>query len=279
MKCRVCENTGIQEYSDIGYLCKKCNSISSFSKVSVEAYSSGNYAEYQASRLEKLYVRLNAIIRISGMIDKHYKTWLDVGCGKGHLLSYLSNKYLVSGVEPEDARAQVARSVIGHENVFDSFDNVKLSHDVISAFHVLEHLETPNELFEFISNNLTSHGIAIIEVPNKRSFQAFLANIYWPHWDKGIHRTHFSKDALIMLAEQNNLRIVKTQYFSLTEGVIGMLSAILRTKDLAVYTLLKRSWYLKFLLIPFLVFSLLLEFISSLFFFGGVIRIKLKREN
>jgi len=277
MKCRVCNKTSNTRIYDIGYYCEHCLSISSFSHVTPEAYSTGNYASYRISRFESFYIRINAFIRTHGFTHENHKSWLDIGCGKGTLLSFLKKRFSVSGIEPESSRAAIARSLIGKQNIYSSFEDITSEHDVISAYHVLEHFDVPNDLFVFIAANLNLNGVAIIEVPNMQSIQAKLSRRKWPHWDKGIHRTHFSRKGISSLADNNGLIIQKVRTFSLTEGVLGMLSTILCLEGLQVYSLLKKSVLMKLLIIPMLSLALVLEIIASLLKRGGVLRLQLIR--
>lgn len=277
MRCRVCNENCSDKVYDIGFRCYNCLSISSNSRVTPEVYSTGNYAAYRISKLERIYIRMSTFIRTFGMTKEEHKSWLDIGCGKGTLLFSLMRRFRVYGVEPESSRSDIAKSLIGNDRVYGSLDQVQFRLDVISAYHVLEHLDEPNDLFDFISSKLNHGGVAIIEVPNKGSLQAIISKAKWPHWDKGIHRTHFSSKGIALLANNNNLKIKKIRTFSLTEGVIGMLSTILYLEGLQVYTLIKKSVLMKVILLPMFFLALILEVLASLCRRGGVLRFKLVR--
>lgn len=277
MRCRVCNENCSVKVDDIGFKCYNCLSISSNSRFTPEVYRIGNYAAYRISKLERLYIRMSTFIRTHGMTKENHKSWLDIGCGKGTLLFVLMKRFRVSGVEPESSRSDIAKSLIGNDRVYASLDQVPFRFDIISAYHVLEHLDEPNDLFVFISSKLNRGGVAIIEVPNKDSLQAIISKANWPHWDKGIHRTHFSNKGISLLANNNNLKIQEIRTFSLTEGVIGMLSTILFLEGLQVYKLLKKSVLMKVILLPMLFLALILEILASLFRRGGVLRFKLVR--
>lgn len=114
------------------------------------------------------------------------KTWLDVGAGSGALLDRLSpltNAY--AAVEPQETAAQFLGE-LGHP-VYRRLEDVpEASYDVITLFHVLEHLSRPDEVLRQLSTRLTKNGRLVIEVPHARDFlidfidcPAFRAHTFW----------------------------------------------------------------------------------------------------
>lgn len=96
------------------------------------------------------------------------RRWLDVGSGCGGLLDHLACKAAkAAGVEPNAAQraAAVAR---GHA-VFPSVDELEGQvFDVISLFHVLEHLTDPVGMLRRLGDLLADGGLLIVEVPHAR---------------------------------------------------------------------------------------------------------------
>lgn len=90
---------------------------------------------------------------------------LDFGCGAGGFLlrarEYARN---VAGVEVENANRRFFED--SQLNVSASLDEVSGTYDVITLFHVLEHLPDPRAELTKISQKLNDGGRIIIEVPN-----------------------------------------------------------------------------------------------------------------
>jgi 2-polyprenyl-3-methyl-5-hydroxy-6-metoxy-1,4-benzoquinol methylase len=96
------------------------------------------------------------------------KKWLDFGCGLGGVLEEVKGQPAwAAGLEPSCARAAIAKTR-GH-TVLNGIDQVSPAFlDVISLFHVLEHLTSPLETLKALSTRLKPGGLLIIEVPHAR---------------------------------------------------------------------------------------------------------------
>lgn len=104
---------------------------------------------------------------ISRMIEN--KNYLDFGCGAGGVLSLVSNKVKSAyGIELETRMVDSLRQE--HICCFSSLEQAKTELkepiDVISLFHVLEHIEDPFFYLNELKSILSDDGIMIIEVPN-----------------------------------------------------------------------------------------------------------------
>ena len=209
---------------------------------------------------------------------------LDFGCGKGKFGWLAKNdQWKVKCVETSPARAAYARQVYNldvNTGFFESgriFDNM---FDVITLFHVLEHLPQPQQLLkELVSANLNKDGLLIIEVPNINSFQSALAKEKWMHLDVPRHINHFSYIKLKELTEQTGLTVIRSSYFSIHLGVLGMLDSLLKRlgyrKDIIYELKNRKSKKLILQILLILPFAIFLEGVSALLGKGGVIRMYL----
>lgn len=96
------------------------------------------------------------------------KDWLDVGCGLGGALEELapySNS--AKGLEPAQERAEITRNK-GFDVVSSVHDIQDNSLDVISLFHVLEHIPAQKEILIELRRKLREGGKLIVEVPHAR---------------------------------------------------------------------------------------------------------------
>lgn len=95
---------------------------------------------------------------------------LDVGSGSGEWLAVLQKAgHQVSGVEPDPCYGEFARQQYGVAvETTGILDLVRPAHslDVITLFHVLEHLPDPLAALEKFRGWLGPGGLLIIEVPN-----------------------------------------------------------------------------------------------------------------
>jgi len=103
------------------------------------------------------------------------KTVLDFGCGAGGFLekAKVVAKNVV-GVELERALQPSFKQ--RHLNVFPDLTAVRGSYDVITAFHVVEHLSDPAITLRDLSTLLSFGGEIIVEVPNSEDALLTLYN-------------------------------------------------------------------------------------------------------
>lgn len=123
---------------------------------------------------------------------------LDFGCGTGYFLDICQKGgFEVYGVEPnEKARGNlVNKGIVVKERIEEFSEDEKF--DVITLWHVLEHLYEPKDFMFKASRYLNKYGYLIIAVPNKNSFDAKYYDAYWAGYDVPRHLYHFTRKDLI----------------------------------------------------------------------------------
>jgi len=132
---------------------------------------------------------------------------LDFGCGAGVFLE-LAQPFAekVSGVELEQRVCEHWKEKI---EVFDIIDKVSGNFDLITAFHVVEHLKDPRKTLQTLAKKLDRNGRIVLEVPsandalltlyNSDAFQRFT---YWSQ-----HLFLFNSYTLTTLATQAGLKV------------------------------------------------------------------------
>jgi methionine biosynthesis protein MetW len=96
---------------------------------------------------------------------------LDVGCGTGSV-AVIANRErdnTVIGIEPDNQRADVARSrglAVYTGFLDDAFLAANESFDVVMASDVLEHTASPAELLKLMARAIKPDGIVLVSVPN-----------------------------------------------------------------------------------------------------------------
>lgn len=155
------------------------------------------------------------------------KTLLDVGCGTGDFLqTALKNNWNVCGVEPNPQARNIANKKTN--NVVYDADKIsefkKESFDVITLWHVLEHLPNLEEQLALYKSLLKEEGTLIIAVPNFKSFDATYYKEFWAAYDAPRHLWHFSRTAISKLVSKNNMKVVKTLPMMFDAYYVSLLS-------------------------------------------------------
>jgi 2-polyprenyl-3-methyl-5-hydroxy-6-metoxy-1,4-benzoquinol methylase len=206
---------------------------------------------------------------------------LDFGCGKGKLASIAQKKgWQVKCVETATERALYAKNIYGLEVDTRYYSGGKIFNndfDVVTLFHVVEHLPEPKALLsEIITHNLKAGALVVIEVPNIKSWQSSIAGNKWVHLDIARHFHHFSAANLEKLTSTLKLRLIKSHSFSFHLGVLGMVDAFLKRsgyKGNIIYELKNRkNRYILFYAGLLLPLAFLLEVFASAIGRGGVLR-------
>ncbi len=145
----------------------------------------------------------------------HYKSGgaiLDLGCSSGGFLAGLKDSsWALSGIEMSDDVARKARAKCGADVfVGDILDApfAKGSFDVITCFHVLEHLYQPREIFTKVSEWLKPGGLFYFMVPNIDSAGCHIFKSHWYALELPRHLSHFSPRSLRTLAQSVGLEEV-----------------------------------------------------------------------
>lgn len=134
---------------------------------------------------------------------------LDIGAGTGHFGAIaLKNNWQVTGIEPNQGARKSAteKGITFVEQIQDLESN---TFDVITMWHVLEHVPELNEQIAQLKRVLKPNGTLIIAVPNFKSFDAKYYKEFWAAFDVPRHLWHFSKTAISKLFQQQNMKVVE----------------------------------------------------------------------
>jgi 2-polyprenyl-3-methyl-5-hydroxy-6-metoxy-1,4-benzoquinol methylase len=125
---------------------------------------------------------------------------LDVGAGGGEFC-YLAGKagYQASGIEPNLGYSAFAREQYAVGIVTAGVESLgKEQADVITLFHVLEHLPDPGQAIGKLWEALRPGGFLVIEVPNLQQNDASPSNIYFK-----AHLFYFTRYSLLAAASRH----------------------------------------------------------------------------
>jgi len=219
-----------------------------------------------------------------------------VGCGDGSFLEALEREgWDVHGTELSASIAATARERLGdciHVGGIGEAGFSSNSFDLITFWHVLEHLEDPRHALSEARRLLKSDGRIVVAVPNINSWQACWFRDEWLHLDVPRHRWHFGPETLDALAIRGGLRVKSVRHFSLEYGPFAILQGVATKCGLghALFTRLVRLSPVRLVCdplfwvhIPLLLFavvpSLLLELLASFHGRGGTIEMILCRAD
>jgi SAM-dependent methyltransferase len=188
--------------------------------------------------LEKIYQRAKRInlkrkFRIVQKLLKGEGVLMDVGAGTGDFLKYAQERgWEAYGVEPDDqARERAHQKGV---SVYKSLAVQKQpAYDVISFWHVFEHLRSLEESIDEISAALKPGGHLVIAVPNYKSLDAKFYKEHWAAFDVPRHLWHFSRDSIKHLFTPKGYELLSVKPLWLDAFYISWLSETYRKKWLA----------------------------------------------
>jgi SAM-dependent methyltransferase len=156
-------------------------------------------------------------------IEKNFPPWvgqgrlLDVGCATGRFLQRMKSiGWRVSGIEFDPAAAGIAKTVTSDIVVGDpaTVSMPEHSFDLITAFHVIEHLPDPLRALRNMFGWLAPGGLMIVEVPNAGGWGGRLFRRYWSGLDYPRHLVHFTPATMGAMIERAGGEVVAVRYWS-----------------------------------------------------------------
>ncbi|MEB2773977.1 class I SAM-dependent methyltransferase [Algoriphagus sp. D3-2-R+10] len=151
--------------------------------------------------------------------------YLDYGCGTAELLMKASEQgWNVTGIEPNEKARNLANSKLSRK-VYESINDLpKGSFDVITLYHVVEHIHTLRKTFKTLIKHLKSDGYIIIALPNPESYDAKKYGTNWAGWDVPRHLYHFNHQAINSFQEIFDLQLVDEMPMKFDSYYVSLLS-------------------------------------------------------
>lgn len=166
------------------------------------------------------------------------KRLLDIGSGTGYFLNHMNqNGYEVVGVEIDESARKA------------TFDNFKIKVnapaallegqltekvDVITLWHVLEHLHDMDGYMQSMHRQLNEDGVVLIAVPNYTAYDAQHYGKYWAAYDVPRHLWHFSPKTVAKLADKNGFKVIDQKRLPLDPFYNSLLSEKYQSSKLSL---------------------------------------------
>lgn len=181
-------------------------------------YQSDIYISHHANKggiIPWIYRTIRDIqfVNKTNIIKKHTAgkiSILDIGCGTGTFLDYCKKlNWCGVGVEPDqDAReSSKEKDITVYDLAF--LNNSDEKYNVITMWHVLEHVHDLDGRMKQLSRLIKDNGIVIIAVPNYKAYDSNIYKSFWAAYDLPRHLSHFSIDTISTLFHNNEFKLVE----------------------------------------------------------------------
>jgi 2-polyprenyl-3-methyl-5-hydroxy-6-metoxy-1,4-benzoquinol methylase len=251
--CPVCNNpqikniNTIQDYSvskenfNISQ-CEKCETLFTNPRPDISEigkyYQSDEYISHSDSDkglVNKLYhivrdITLKRKVNLINTYSSQKGKLLDIGCGTGYFLKKSKeNGWKVLGTEPDEKARKIAARNTEEPILASIYEIENEKYNVITLWHVLEHIHSLQKDVSKIVNHLQKDGTLIIAVPNYQSYDADHYKNYWAAWDVPRHLYHFSPNSISKLLQKFDMEVVKQIEMPFDAFYVSLLSEKYKT--------------------------------------------------
>jgi SAM-dependent methyltransferase len=154
---------------------------------------------------------------------------LDYGAGSGAFARFMAARgFDAVGLEPYSLGATTEET--GLKLIRAPLAQVKASvgkFDVITLWHVLEHLDRPVEILKELRSLLAPGGVVVVSVPNFASWQSRVFAGGWFHLDPPRHLVQFEPDTLADCLARAGFRVTREAPFLPEYGASGWIQSAL----------------------------------------------------
>ena len=164
--------------------------------------------------------------------EKKESSLLDVGAGTGAFTATMQQAdWNVTGLEPDNIARENALK--NHGLALQSLDALFTfspnQFDVITLWHVLEHVHQLHDYIKTFNSILKSNGVLIIAVPNYTSHDAAVYKEHWAAYDVPRHLYHFSPESMRRLMQQHGFTVKEYKPLWFDSFYVSMLSGQYKT--------------------------------------------------
>jgi 2-polyprenyl-3-methyl-5-hydroxy-6-metoxy-1,4-benzoquinol methylase len=162
---------------------------------------------------------------------------MDLGCGLGYFLNGVvkDKTFDALGVDVSTEAIDYVKQKFGYavlgEDKLDTIE--KHSFDVITQWHVLEHVHLLNERMQQLKRMLKPNGTLFIAVPNSNSWDAKHYREFWDGYDVPRHLYHFNQKSFGLLMQKHGFEVIQTKPMIFDAPYISMRSEVHKESGLS----------------------------------------------
>jgi len=154
---------------------------------------------------------------------------LDIGCGAGDLLGALRKRgHSGIGLDISASALKSAAELkvpgVRADHSEPPFANATF--DVVSMFHVLEHVPDPDEAIAVAARLLKPNGRMVIQVPNADCMQYAILGRFWIGLDVPRHTFAYRRLDLEQILERNGMVVTRRKYFSWRDNAPSLATSL-----------------------------------------------------
>ena len=248
--CPVCGHSSLKHYLDVtDWLvskerfelkqCEQCHFVFTANAPSEKEigpyYNSEEYVEHSDTTNGLIYSIYHVARRV--MLNFKYrkikrlntgKKLLDIGSGSGYFMNHMKkNGYDVTGVEISEKATALCEKTFGikaHSPSEFIEEKLDTNYDIISLWHVFEHVYSYDTYFDLFSKSLNDKGYLIMALPNCDSPDAKIYKSYWSAYDTPRHIWHFTPKTIEKFAKKRGFNIIKKHRLPLDPFFNAMVS-------------------------------------------------------
>ncbi len=176
-------------------------------------------------------------------------SWLDIGCGGGEILSWLTRNSDIKaeGIESDEKECRfmasrglkVKNCYIDLEHEDAQISQMIRRNDVVSFFNVLEHMEEPGRFINYVYDHMHEHAVLVFEVPRHPSVASFAnmtgSNFIYRHVAALGHLQVFSEKSLALLLRDKFRMIGKWEFGQGYTDLVNNAMLVAGIKEHALY--------------------------------------------
>jgi 2-polyprenyl-3-methyl-5-hydroxy-6-metoxy-1,4-benzoquinol methylase len=188
-----------------------------------ELYADGDYEELRG---EHYLASLKARRRDAQVRLRYVGRWarggrlLDVGAAGGAFVAEAELAgFDASGIEPVPSFARAAREQLGCDVRSASIEDAELpdgGYEVVTLWHVLEHLRNPVDRLWRLADALSGMGILAVEVPNAASAVALHMGAAWTSLEPTVHVNQFTPHSLRLALRRAGFEVLDLRTTAIT---------------------------------------------------------------
>lgn len=206
-------------------------------------YQSTDYISHHdvaKDMMSKIYISvrdytINQKVKLINELSSKKGSLLDIGCGTGNFIQAVKKDgWQITGTEPDSGARTVASARVG-DSIYEGIIAPQLtekSFDVITLWHVLEHIHQLNENVIWVKDHLKEEGKIVIAVPNPQSHDAVKYGRFWAAYDVPRHLYHFTKASMKTLLDKHDLTITQILPMWFDSFYVSMLSSKYQAKKM-----------------------------------------------